>query len=147
MRKVRFVILLVVIGFTSYAQSLDFSMLRAINKGEHPDWDKTMKITSNSIYPVMVIAPGSLLLTGYVNNDKVMIRDGVKTIAAIGLNLILTASLKYSFRRERPFVQYPNDIVKRENVTSWSFPSGHTSSAFVTEIGRASCRERVCYPV
>ena len=132
MRKVRFVILLVVIGFTSYAQSLDFSMLRAINKGEHPDWDKTMKITSNSIYPVMVIAPGSLLLTGYANNDKVMIRDGVKTIAAIGLNLILTASLKYSFRRERPFVQYPNDIVKRENVTSWSFPSGHTSSAFVT---------------
>ena len=132
MLRISFIILFVVAGFTSSAQSLDFSMLRAINKDEHPNWDKTMKITSNSIYPIMVIAPGSLLLTGYVNNDKVMMRDGMKTIAAIGLNLILTASLKYSFKRERPFVQYPNDIVKRENVTSWSFPSGHTSSAFVT---------------
>lgn len=114
------------------AQSLDFSMLRAINKNEHPNWDKTMKITSTSIYPVMVAAPSSLLLTGYINDDKIMMRNGVKTGVAIGLNVLLTSGLKYAINRPRPFTQYPNDIVQRDNVGKYSFPSGHTSTAFAT---------------
>jgi len=114
------------------SQSLDFSMLRAINKKEHPNWDKTMKITSASIYPAMVITPGSLILSGYVNNDKVMMRNGVKTGVAIGLNVLLTTGLKYAINRPRPFVQYPNDIVQRTDAGKYSFPSGHTSTAFAT---------------
>jgi len=105
-------------------------MLKAINKTEHPAWDKTMKITSNSVYPALVIAPTSLILTGYIQNDKVMMRNGVKTGVAIGLNVLLTSGLKYSINRSRPFVQYPNDIVKRTDAGKYSFPSGHTSSAF-----------------
>lgn len=107
-------------------------MLRAINKNEHPTWDKTMKITSASIYPVMVIAPGSLFLSGYVNNDKIMMRNGVKTGVAIGLNILLTTGLKYAVNRQRPFAQYPNDIVQRTDAGKYSFPSGHTSAAFAT---------------
>lgn len=114
------------------AQSADFSMLRKINRNEHPQWDKTMRITSASVYPVMVAAPGSLLLTGYVNDDEVMMRNGIKTGAAIGLNLLLTTGLKYAVNRPRPFEQYPNDIVKRTNAGKYSFPSGHTSTAFAT---------------
>lgn len=107
-------------------------MLRAINKNEHPNWDKTMKLTSASIYPVMVIAPGSLILSGYVNNDKIMMRNGVKTGVAIGLDILLTTGLKYAVNRKRPFDQYPNDIVKRTDASGFSFPSGHTSTAFAT---------------
>lgn len=107
-------------------------MLRAINKNEHPNWDKTMKLTSASIYPVMVIAPGSLILSGYVNNDKIMMRNGVKTGVAIGLNVLLTTGLKYTINRKRPYDQYPNDIVKRTGASGFSFPSGHTSTAFAT---------------
>ena len=107
-------------------------MLRAINKNEHPNWDKTMKITSSSIYPAMVIAPGSLILSGYVNNDKVMMRNGVTTGVAIGLNVLLTSGLKYAINRPRPYVQYPDDIVKRTDAGRFSFPSGHTSTAFAT---------------
>jgi undecaprenyl-diphosphatase len=107
-------------------------MLRAINKNEHPNWDKTMKLTSASIYPVMVIAPGSLILSGYVNNDKIMMRNGVKTGVAIGLNVLLTTGLKYTINRKRPYEQYPNDIVKRTDASGFSFPSGHTSAAFAT---------------
>lgn len=114
------------------AQTLDFSMLRAINKNEHPNWDKTMKITSTSIYPVMVATPSSLLLTGYINDDKIMMRNGVKTGVAIGLNLLLTSGLKYAINRPRPFAQYPNDIVQRDHAGKYSFPSGHTSTAFAT---------------
>lgn len=114
------------------SQNLDFSMLRAINKNEHPNWDKTMKITSESIYPVMVLTPSSLVLSGYINNDKIMMRNGVKTGVAIGLNLLLTSGLKYTFHRPRPFDQYPNDIVKRTHASGFSFPSGHASTAFAT---------------
>lgn len=124
------VIILLTIQFCGQSQSLDFSMLRAINKDEHPQWDKTMKITSNSVYPVLVVAPTSLLLTGYVQDDKIMMRNGVKTGVAIGLNVLLTTGLKYTINRKRPYEQYPNDIVKRTDSGPYSFPSGHTSSAF-----------------
>ena len=107
-------------------------MLRAINKNEHPNWDKTMRITSASVYPAMVVTPGSLFLTGYVNNDKIMMRNSGKTCVAIGLNIVLTTGLKYAINRPRPFVQYPNDVVKRTEVGPYSFPSGHTSCAFAT---------------
>lgn len=114
------------------AQNLDFSMLKAINKNEYPTWDKTMKITSHSIYPVMVLTPTSLFLTGYVQNDKIKMRNSAKAGIAIALNLGLTSAFKFSFHRDRPFVQYPDDIVKRADAGPYSFPSGHTSSAFAS---------------
>lgn len=114
------------------AQNADFTMLRRINQGDHPKWDKTMKITSASVYPVMVGVPGGLLLSGYMNDDKVMMRNGVKSAAAIGLNLAFTTGLKYGINRERPFKKYPNDIVQRTDVGPYSFPSGHTSCAFAS---------------
>lgn len=114
------------------SQNADFTMLRNINQGEHPNWDKTMKITSASVYPAMVAVPGSLLLSGYLNDDKEMMRNGFKSGAAIGLNIALSTGLKYSINRERPFVQYPNDIVQRTEVGKYSFPSGHTSCAFAS---------------
>ncbi len=107
-------------------------MLRAINKNEYPNLDISMRITSSSVYPSMVISPASLLLPGFVNKDKVMIRNGLKTGIAIGLNVVLTTGLKYGINRPRPFEQYPNDIVTRTNASKYSFPSGHTSSAFAT---------------
>ena len=131
MKKLILILFIAQQGF-SQSQNLDFSMLRAINKNEHPNWDKTMKITSASIYPAMVITPGSLILSGYVNNDKIMMRNGVKTGVAIGLNVLLTSGLKYAINRPRPYVQYPDDIVKRTDAGKYSFPSGHTSTAFAT---------------
>jgi membrane-associated phospholipid phosphatase len=40
--------------------------------------------------------------------------------------------LKVIVKRDRPFVTYPNDIIQRTKVSSFSFPSGHTTSAFAT---------------
>jgi undecaprenyl-diphosphatase len=80
----------------------------------------------------MVAAPGSLLLTGYIKDDKMMMRNGVKTGVSIGLSAVLSYGLKYAVNRPRPFVQYPNDIIKRTDVGPYSFPSGHTTTAFAT---------------
>lgn len=128
----RTLIILFFLAQQALSQNLDFSMLKSLNKNEHPNLDISMRITSNSVYPVMVATPSTLFLTGYINNDKVMMRNGLKTGAAIGLNLLLTSGLKYTINRPRPFEQYPNDIVKRTNAGKYSFPSGHTSTAFAT---------------
>jgi len=127
-----YIIIFVFICFynKSYCQTADLSILKSINKNEMPCWDKTMQITSHSIYPALIIAPGSLLLTGYIQNNKPMMRNGLKTGIAIGLNIVLTTSLKYMVNRTRPFKKYPNDIIQRTEVGQYSFPSGHTSSAF-----------------
>jgi membrane-associated phospholipid phosphatase len=124
------VIVLILFCFALQSQNLDFSMLKTINKNEYPNLDISMRITSKSVYPLLIAAPGSLLLTGYVTKDKIMMRNGVKTGVAIGLNVLLTSGLKYPINRPRPFAQYPNDIIKRTNAGPYSFPSGHTSSAF-----------------
>ena len=123
-------IVLILFCFTLQSQNVDFSMLKTINKNEYPNLDISMRITSKSVYPLLIAAPGSLLLTGYVTKDKIMMRNGVKTGVAIGLNVLLTSGLKYAINRPRPFAQYPNDIIKRTNAGPYSFPSGHTSSAF-----------------
>jgi membrane-associated phospholipid phosphatase len=125
-----FVFIFICFGNKSYCQTVDLSILKSINKNEMPCWDKTMQITSHSIYPALIITPGSLLLSGYIQNNKPMMRNGLKTGIAIGLNIVLTTSLKYSINRTRPFKKYPNDIIQRTEVGQYSFPSGHTSSAF-----------------
>lgn len=124
------IIAFIITHMSGISQSLDLNMLKAINKNEHPNWDKTMRITSNSVYPALAIAPASLILTGYVNKDKAMMRNGVKTGLAIGLNALITGGVKYTFKRKRPSIQYPDDIVKRTDSGIYSFPSGHTSNAF-----------------
>jgi undecaprenyl-diphosphatase len=55
------------------------------------------------------------------------------------LSLFLAAStlsliLKYSIKRARPFITYP-DIEKLSEAGSYSFPSGHTAEAFTIAIG------------
>lgn len=121
---------LICLCYPCQCQTADLSILRAINKNEMPCWDKTMRITSHSIYPALILSPSSLLLTGYIQNNKPMMRNGLKTGLAIGLNLAFTTSLKYTINRARPFKTYPNDIIQRTEVGKYSFPSGHTSSAF-----------------
>lgn len=87
---------------------------------------------SASVYPAMISVPGGLCLSGYINNDKVMMRNGFKSAASIGLNIALTTGLKYAINRPRPFVEYPKDITQRTEVGKYSFPSGHTSCAFAS---------------
>lgn len=89
-----------------------------------------MDYTSSSVYPAMVIAPGALLITGLVTKDKNLQRSAIKTVIGLGVNTLVTTSLKYGVNRERPYAAYPFDIIKRTSTGPYSFPSGHTSYAF-----------------
>lgn len=115
-----------------YAQDLDFKILRDINQKEYPQWDKTMKITSHSVYPVMIGVPAGVFLNGYINDDKLMMRNGLKSGATIGLSVLVSGGLKLSINRRRPYEQYPINIIKRTDSGPHSFPSGHTTAAFAS---------------
>src|SRR5438045_1870420 len=59
------------------------------------------------------------------------IEKGLYSAGAILIESGINEALKYSVKRERPFVTYP-DIQKISNAGSPSFPSGHTGAAFCT---------------
>lgn len=127
-----FLLILISFSFASFSQNADLRILKSINKTDHKIWDKSMSITSDGVFPFMVISPAAVWLTGYVNKDETMKRNGVKTVIAIGGNILITEALKRSIKRPRPFTSYQGDIVLRKKTTGFSFPSGHTSCAFAT---------------
>ncbi len=127
-----FLLILTSYTFASYSQNADLRILKSINKTDYKAWDESMRITSDGVYPFMGIAPVALWITGYVNKDEKLKRDGVKTVIAIGANVAIMYGLKEAVRRPRPFVSYPDDIILRQKTSGFSFPSGHTSCAFAT---------------
>jgi undecaprenyl-diphosphatase len=127
--RIRSFIFAILTSFNFFAQNADIGLLRTFNAREMPMWDKTMKGVSFSVYPAVPLTAGGIWLSGYVNKDKEMMRNGYKSALSIGLAEGLSYGLKVAVRRDRPFVTYP-DITKRTNVGSLSFPSGHTTVAF-----------------
>ena len=116
----------------SFSQNADLRILKSINQTDHKLWDESMRVTSDGVYPFMVISPAALWLTGYLNKDETMKRNGVKTVIAIGANVAIMWGLKETIKRPRPYTTYPDEIVLRKSTSGFSFPSGHTSCAFAT---------------
>ena len=130
-RKILIIIFLFLLKDFS-SQNLDFKILKALNQTEMPCWDKTMKGVSFSVYPVMPASIIGIWSHGYFTKDKAMMRNGYKSAIAIGFALSVSTGLKYLVNRTRPFKEYPNDIIQRDNVGLASFPSGHSTAAFAT---------------
>jgi membrane-associated phospholipid phosphatase len=130
--KFKYIFLLIVFPFIVHSQNADLRILKSINQTDHPAWDNAMKVASDGVYPFMVISPAALWITGYVNKDENMKRNGVKTVIAIGANIAIMEGLKETIKRPRPYTTYPDDIVVRKKAPGFSFPSGHTSCAFAT---------------
>jgi len=132
--KVQSFIILVILCFTKNlsSQSIDLKILKSINQKEMPCWDKTMRSTSFSVYPVMPATVIGIWSQGYFTNNKVMMRNAYKSAISISIAITSTSALKFAINRTRPYNKYPNDIIKRDNAGPYSFPSGHTTAAFAT---------------
>lgn len=117
----------------SYSQNIDLKILKSINQTELPCWDKTMRGTSFSIYPVMPAVPLTVWTHGFIKKDKALMRNGYKSAIAITFASIVSTGLKFAINRTRPFAQYPTQITQRDyEVGPYSFPSGHATAAFVS---------------
>lgn len=114
-----------------FSQNPDIQILRSLNSPEKLRSDKMFQFISNSNAWIVVIIPVAMGTTGLIKHDDTLFRNAGVVAAASLVNAGITAAMKYSINRTRPFITYP-DITKKSGAASPSFPSGHTSSAFAT---------------
>jgi len=114
-----------------FSQNIDIRFLRAINSSETLPSDNFFRFTSNSELYIVPGLPAGLAIAGLINHDDELFRNACVTLTATDLNYGITTLIKYSVKRDRPFVTYP-DIIKKSKAGSPSFPSGHTSGAFAS---------------
>lgn len=119
------------LNLTVSAQNTDIDILKSINLNRNKKLDNTFIFVSNSIVPVSVGVPLGVIGVGFLKQDSTIKNKGVYIGASLLVAAGITTGLKYSVKRERPFVTYPV-IDKVMNAGSPSFPSGHTSDAFAT---------------
>ncbi len=115
-----------------FSQTFEVDILKTINKNNMPCWDNTMKGYSFTAYPVGIVTPLAVLSHGYLRKDKALTRNGYKSAITVAFAMTLSTGLKYTVNRERPFNKYPFDIIRRDDVGTASFPSGHTTAAFAS---------------
>ena len=111
-----------------YAQSGEVKLLDRINP-ERPNSDFWIGVT-NSVYPVAVLTPASMLSVGYLKKDKALQKESWKAVGTVAINVIVTQSMKKIVGRQRPYNAYPGFISYHHFEKDSSFPSGHTSNAF-----------------
>ena len=114
------------------AQNADIELLQSINSNDSEFWRGYSKAISNTTTYVSLSAIAGVATTGLIKNDKQLLRDALYLGVNLGTNALFTYSLKNSFKRPRPGITYPAQITMYEDVSSLSFPSGHTSEAFST---------------
>lgn len=113
------------------AQNIDIRILREINLNRNQALDPTFKAISNSLSPISVATPVLIYTLGVIEKDNNVKQAAVFMGETFLVNAVITTAMKKSFKRDRPFVTYP-DIDMQSNEGSYSFPSGHTSTAFST---------------
>lgn len=127
------ILLFVIVAFyilNSSAQNWDINTLKKINKIDNSFVTGYSKVISNSEPYLAVGLP--MLLGSYAlieKNDR-LLGDAIYIGTSVAEAVVLTSGIKYAVDRERPFNRYPDLIENRESVSSPSFPSAHTATAF-----------------
>lgn len=126
----RFIFLLL-FPLVVFSQNPDIDLLYSINKNGSPFFDDSFEFVSQSVTPLSVGVPIGIFITGCVTHNNSAKQNAYLIGASSVLTSLISTSLKYSVKRERPFITYPF-IIKKTEAGSPSFPSGHTSAAFAT---------------
>ena len=129
--KVIALVLFSLFAINSNAQNFDINTLRDINLKRDKSLDPTFKFFTNTASPISIGAPILIYSIGYLTKDYDLKKKGIYIGETFLANAFVTTALKYSIKRDRPFVSYP-EIDKETTGGSNSFPSGHTSEAFCT---------------
>ncbi len=125
-------ILFILVLFLSWnvsSQNWDIDLLEKINLERNQSLDPTIKFITNSVSPMSIGAPIAVLGLGLIQKDSSLKNKGIIMVEALCVNAFMTTAFKLVFKRDRPFVTYPY-LDKQADAGSYSFPSGHTSSAF-----------------
>jgi len=113
-------------------QNIDINLLKSINGSRNNILRSYSLAMSNSAGAITVAVPLSMGAIAVINKDDDLLKSSLTTGLSLGLNCLITYSLKKAVNRPRPYITYPNDIEPYERLNSESFPSMHTSVAFST---------------
>jgi membrane-associated phospholipid phosphatase len=129
-----FIFLFIILCFSFYGngQNVDINILQPINQSETTFKNNFFKVTAETVTVFNIVAPVSLLTAGIVKHDKQLQKNAAYMVGGFVVSSIVTQSMKRIFKRDRPYVTYPYIINRYVGSSSYSFPSGHTSSAFCT---------------
>ena len=120
--------LLLFFSVTSFGQNWDINLLKQINPSQ-PN-SNLMTTTTNSVYPLAVGTPLIVMGVGVLKQDKLTVKKAWNITKTLLINTAITQALKYSIKRDRPYISYPNELQITTTESDASFPSGHTSTAF-----------------
>jgi membrane-associated phospholipid phosphatase len=130
MKQILLLLIALFSGFDCYAQNWDINTLKKINGIENEFVTGYSKTISNTEPVIAVGVPLILGTYALLNKDHDLLSDAVYIGTSVAEAVVITSGIKYAVDRERPFERYPDLIEKRESVSSPSFPSAHTATAF-----------------
>jgi len=113
------------------AQNADIELLRSINRSSSTGLRDYSRFISNTTTVVAVSTPLVMGVVALMEKNDDLLKNALYVGVSLGVDGVLTYSLKEIIKRPRPYVTYP-DIMNFQTETSLSFPSGHTSLAFAT---------------
>jgi len=131
LNKPLFAFLFVLIPAAIFSQNIDVRILKSINSEEALNSDKYFRFISNSDAYVVIGTPVIMAGAGLIKKDDKLVRNACVLAAASILNEGVTYALKYTVRRDRPWITWL-EIVNKSASDGPSFPSSHTSTAFAT---------------
>lgn len=111
------------------SQHADIQLLRYLNSNQNAPADPIFKTVTNSVFPMAIGVPAAITTLYLLNKDSANKQHAIIIGGTVIISSAITGLLKYTIQRERPFVTYP-DIKHIKPEDSYSFPSGHTSTAF-----------------
>jgi membrane-associated phospholipid phosphatase len=114
-----------------FGQNVDIDLLRDINLNRNQSFDPGLRLITDSAAPLSIGTPIIVYSIGLIGKNTELKQKGLYLTEAFLVNAFITVALKNGFKRERPFVTYP-DIDVQTYGGSYSFPSGHTSTVFAT---------------
>jgi undecaprenyl-diphosphatase len=109
---------------------LDIQLLHDIQTGRHKELDPLFLIITYTAGPFTFGIPVIMLLVALARKDKLLRLASWYVIISVIVSVVLTNLMKYTINRPRPFESF-TFIEKLTSGGSPSFPSGHTSDAFV----------------
>jgi membrane-associated phospholipid phosphatase len=115
----------------SKLQQLDDQILINLSESRTPEKTGFFLFLSNHNDWVNIGVPVGLLAGGVIGNDKQMRQNALYVASSSAVNALATLLIKKIVKRPRPFLANVK-IRAVYQPAQYSFPSGHTSTAFTT---------------
>lgn len=119
------------LGAQSKLQQLDDQILINLAEKRTPEKTGFFLFLSNHNDWVNIGVPAGLLAGGIIGNDKEMRQNALYVASSSAVNALVTMLIKKVVKRPRPFLANVK-IHAVYQPSHYSFPSGHTSTAFTT---------------